>query len=221
MSAQQPTPTSPGSFWNQRYSEPGFAYGTAPNDFVCETVQHFPSGGRVACLAEGEGRNAVFIAEQGHDVLALDISDVGLAKARLLAAQRGVPLETEVCDLSQWTPSPDSYDAIVSIWAHLPAHIRASLHQRCVRALRPGGIFVLEAYTPAQIALNTGGPRDVSLLMTSEVLAEELAGLEFVVLREIVRTIDEGPYHRGDSAVVQVLATKPSASLSSPTGHNS
>lgn len=197
-----------GAFWNQRYAEPGFAYGTCANDFLRAQVNSLPPRCRVVCLAEGEGRNAVFLAAQGHDVLALDVSEVGLAKARELASQRGVTIRTEVCDLSLWIPEADSIDAIVSIWAHLPSPARAALHARCVAALAPGGVLLLEAYTPSQLEKNTGGPRDASLMMTAELLRLECEGLDFEILREVERMIDEGPYHRGESSVVQVLAKK-------------
>ena len=161
-------------------------------------------------LAEGEGRNAVWLATQGLDVLAVDQSAVGLAKARTLAAERGVTLRTQVADLATFDLGTTRWDVIVSIWAHTPPSIRKPLHRRCVEALRPGGLFLLEAYTPAQIALGTGGPKDEAMLMTLAGLREELAGLAFEVGLETVRSVQEGRYHQGESAVVQVVACKPS-----------
>lgn len=202
-------PRDPAAFWNERFAADGFAYGTEPNDFVRECAPSLPAAGRVACIAEGEGRNAVFLAMHGHDVLAIDISDVGLAKAARLAADRGVNIRTEKADLAQWTPASGSLDAVVSIWAHLPPPVREPLHRRIVDALRPGGVLLLEAYTPAQVALGTGGPRDAALMMTAEALRHELVGLEIVHLAERERDVHEGPWHNGRSAVVQLLARKP------------
>lgn len=197
--------------WNERYSEEGFAYGTAPNDFLVEQRSRLPSNGTCLALADGEGRNGVWLAGLGLEVTAVDLSEVGLTKAKRLAEEAGVRITTQVADLGVFDLGEASWDAIVSIWAHVPAPLRASLHARVVRALRPGGVFVLEAYTPAQIALGTGGPKDPSMLMTLAGLREELAGLEIENGEERERMIDEGKYHQGKSAVVRLVARKPSA----------
>jgi len=191
--------------WDKRYSEPGYAYGTAPNDFLVSVVDRIPKG-RVLCLAEGEGRNAVYLAGLGYDVVAVDASPVGLQKTRDLAGSRGVHIETVHADLADFTIRPGTYTGIVSIWMHLPSALRAPLHAQVVHALRPGGAYVLEAYTPAQPALGTGGPKDRDRLMDGATLREELAGLDLEVCRELERSVDEGLYHKGRSAVVQVLA---------------
>jgi cyclopropane fatty-acyl-phospholipid synthase-like methyltransferase len=198
----------PRSFWDQRYSEPGYAYGQEPNDFLREQAGRFPRGGKILCLAEGEGRNAVFLAGLGFEVTALDQSAVGLVKARALAGERGVALRTERMDLADWAPAPGSWDGIVAIWAHLPPPLRRQVHERASLALRPGGQFLLEAYTPRQLRFGTGGPRDPELLMEPAGLREEFPGLGIEILREVERDIVEGPYHQGRSASVQVLARK-------------
>lgn len=192
--------------WDQRYAEAGFAYGTEPNDFLRSVEGRLR--GEVLCLGEGEGRNAVWLAGRGLSVTAVDQSSVGLAKARELAAERGVVIDTAVADLAVFDLGEARWDGIVSIWCHLPAPLRAALHRRVVRALRPGGVFVLEAYTPAQLAFGTGGPRVVDLLVPPEVLATELEGLSLEV-RATEREVHEGKYHDGRSAVVQVLGVKP------------
>lgn len=193
--------------WDERYSAVGFAYGTEPNDFLVEQAEQLKAP--VLCLAEGEGRNAVFIASKGLAVLGVDQSAVGLAKAQRLAQSRGVTIQTEVADLTRYDLGKERYGSIVSIWAHLPPAERAQLHQRCVVALRPGGTFILEAYTPDQIPLGTGGPQVPALCMTRDLLAAELAGLELVIAREVRREVLEGPFHTGPSATVQILARKP------------
>jgi SAM-dependent methyltransferase len=194
--------------WNERYSEAFASYGTEPNEFLREVADRIPDG-PVLCLAEGEGRNAVFLAGRGHAVTAVDLSDVGLANAAKLAQERGVEITTVVADLASYDPGEERWAGIVSIWAHLPSPVRARLHAACVRALRPGGAFVLEAYTPRQLERpGRGGPPVVELLMTAEALREELAPLRIERCAEIDREVSEGRYHQGPSATVQVLAFK-------------
>jgi SAM-dependent methyltransferase len=130
--------------WNQRYSAEHYVYGTEPNDFLAASLEQLPTG-RVLCLAEGEGRNAVFLAALGNQVTAVDASSVGLAKARRLAAKHGVEIETLTCDLAELEIEPGAWDLIVSIFAHTPAPLRADLHRRVATGLRPGGVFLLEA----------------------------------------------------------------------------
>jgi SAM-dependent methyltransferase len=142
-------------------------------------------------------------------VLAQDISPVGLDKARALAASRHVAIETLCCDLADYGPPHASFDLVVAIWMHLPPPLRAVTHRRAVAALRPGGHLILEGYTPRQLAFGTGGPPSEALLIEPEVLRRELAGLGLLVLQERERWIEEGPYHRGQSAVVQALGRKP------------
>jgi hypothetical protein len=194
--------------WDERYGEEGFAYGTEPNDFLVEVVDQIPAG-PVLCLAEGEGRNAVFLAGRGHSVLAIDQSAVGLDKARVLAARRHVPIETQVTDLAAFEFEARHFAGIVSIWAHLPPELRRKVHEQCVEALIPGGVMVLEAYTPAQVGRGTGGPPNPALCMTAEGLRAELTGLYFEILVERERQVSEGKYHNGVSAVVQMVARKP------------
>ncbi len=194
--------------WDERYSEPGFAYGTEPNDFLRERAAQLEPG-RTLSLAEGEGRNAVFLAGLGHRVTAVDASAVGLDKARRLAAERGVTMETRVADLAAFDIEPGAWDNIVSIFCHLPPEVRRRLHRAVVAGLRPGGLLLLEAYTPAQIALGTGGPPVPELTMTLDALREELEGLTFLHAIERERDVVEGRYHTGRAAVVQVLARRP------------
>jgi SAM-dependent methyltransferase len=191
--------------WDERYAEPGFAYGTRPNDFLAEVIDRLPAG-RALCLAEGQGRNAVFLAERGFDVEAIDQSPVGLARANELAAERGVQITTRAQDLAQLQLEFGSWDVIVSIFAHVPPPIRRHVHQQVRGALKPGGAFVLEAYTPDQVGRGTGGPPVAELTMTTAGLAEELAGLRFDHAVELERDVVEGRYHTGRAAVVQVLA---------------
>lgn len=195
--------------WDERYATGEYVYGTAANDFVQAQLQALPLGGHVLCLADGEGRNGVFLAQQGMHVTSVDRSAVGLAKARALAKERGVAITTVVADLSEYNLGQECWDGIVSVFCHVPADVRRSLHQRVVRAMRPGGMFLLEAYTPKQLEFRTGGPPTADLLMTAEGLKTELDGLDILLCHEITRDIHEGRLHDGRSAVVQVLARKP------------
>jgi SAM-dependent methyltransferase len=195
------------SFWDQRYAEDGFAYGEAPNDFVVEQVAALRSP--VLSLGEGEGRNAVFLAERGLDVTAVDQSPVGLEKAAALAAARGVKIRTVTSDLAHFAIEPGAWGSIVSVWCHLPPALRARVHADVVRGLAPGGTFLLEAYGPEQLRYDSGGPRDRAQLPSLDELLAELAGLEVRIGVEKVREVHEGKYHNGPSAVVQLLLRKP------------
>jgi len=194
--------------WDERYGEPGYAYGTEPNEFLEQMAKRLVPG-RCLCLAEGEGRNAVFLAGLGFEVTAVDASKVGMAKAAQLAQQRDVQLDTVVSDLAHYRVEPDQWDLIVSIFCHVPVEIRRPLHRAVVAGLRPGGMLLLEAYTPRQLELGTGGPKMLELTMQLADLQEELAGLEFLHAVETEREVIEGRYHTGRGAVVQVLARRP------------
>lgn len=194
--------------WDQRYNTPDYVYGTEPNDFLASAIEELPIG-QALCIAEGEGRNAVFLAEHGHQVLAVDSSAIGLEKAARLAAERGVRIATEVTDLAHFDVEADSWDTVISIFAHVPPAIRKPLHKKIVGGLRSGGVLLLEAYTPAQVGLGTGGPPLPELTMTLAELRQELLGLHFIHAVEQEREVIEGSLHTGRGAVVQVLAVKP------------
>jgi SAM-dependent methyltransferase len=196
------------AFWDQRYSSATYCYGIEPNDFVVRCAPQIPPG-PVLCLGEGEGRNAVFLARRGHAVTAVDQSAVGLDKARQLAAGHGLELTTVTADLGAFPIAPGAWSAIVATFVHLPPAMRASVHRAVAAGLRPGGVFILEAYTPAQVRHRTGGPVNLpELLMTLAALRPELAGLEFLVGQELEREVVEGTGHTGRGAVVQVLARR-------------
>jgi SAM-dependent methyltransferase len=191
--------------WNARYSRPGFVYGTEPNDFLVSEASRIPPG-RVLSLGEGEGRNAVYLAGLGYDVFAVDGSPVGLRKARQLAAQRGVDIRAVAADLSNFELAPLAWEGIISIFCHLPPQVRRHVHRQVVRGLRPGGVFILEAYTPKQLDFGTGGPPTADLLLSLDDLRLELVGLELLVAREMERQVLEGSHHTGRGHVVQVVA---------------
>ncbi len=196
--------------WNERYSSKEYAYGTEPNTFLAANFQHLPKG-RVLSMAEGEGRNAVFLAQQGYAVTAVDGSQVGLDKAQVLAETRGVKLECICADLADFDLGVGAWDAIISIFCPLPPAIRQALYRKVLAALKPGGVFLLEAYTPDQIKHGTGGGKSVELMQTAATLRAELPGLDFVHLVELERDVVEGIFHTGLGAVVQAIGVKPAA----------
>jgi SAM-dependent methyltransferase len=195
--------------WDERYAPAEYFYGTEPNDLLREHVARITPGAAVLSLGEGEGRNAAFLAAQGHHVLALDQSAVGLGKARRLAALRGLSIGTLAVDLATYRIEPGAWDAIVSIWCHLPSALRGRVYADVVAGLRPGGLFLLESYTPGQIRFGTGGPKDPDLMPTLAQLRMELPGLLFEYAVERERDVREGAGHCGPSAVVQVVAKRP------------
>jgi len=196
------------SMWEARFDTDAYLYGTEPNDFLRASVADLPTG-TALCLAEGEGRNAVFLAELGFEVYSVDLTEAGVAKTRRLAHDRGVQVDASVGDLATFDIGVERWDLIVSIFAHMPATVRRNLHQRVVAALKPGGVLVLEAYTPDQIGRGTGGPSVAEMTMSLDTLADELAPLEFQHAVELERNVIEGAGHSGVGAVVQLVARKP------------
>jgi SAM-dependent methyltransferase len=196
-------------FWDDRYGTTEYLYGTEPSDFLAERWSTLLSGGEVLCLADGEGRNGVFLATKGMRVTGVDSSAVGLVKAARLAAERRVPYDTIVADLGTWDVGDARWDGIVSIWAHLPAPIRAALHPRLARALRPGGILLLEHYHPRQLGYGTGGPPDATMMLTLEELEAAFTGWTKLHTFEGERVVVEGSGHGGKSYVTQAILEKP------------
>jgi SAM-dependent methyltransferase len=201
---------TPKQRWEERYGgSDAYVFGTEPNDFLRAHVSSIRAAGSVLCLAEGEGRNATFLASQGFTVSSVDLSVAGVAKTRRLAAERHVTVDAVVGDLASADLGAQRWDAIVSIFAHVPPAVRRDLHRRVVRALVPGGVFLLEAYTPEQIGRGTGGPQVPELTMTLAALRVELAGVDLIHAQELERVVVEGPGHTGPGHVVQVIARRP------------
>jgi 2-polyprenyl-3-methyl-5-hydroxy-6-metoxy-1,4-benzoquinol methylase len=191
-------------FWNERYATTKYLYGTEANTFLVENVHLLR--GPVLSLSEGEGRNAVFLASRGLHVLGVDCSEVGLEKAKSLAKSRGLVIETEVADLDEYQPKERHFGSVVSISAHLPSFIRSKLYPLIERALKPNGMILLEAYSENQLARNTGGPKDIDMLMTVEKLRREFPNLTPILAREIEREVSEGEGRTGMASVVQFVA---------------
>ena len=193
--------------WDERYSAEGYAYGTTPNTFLEENFNCIPKG-KILSLAEGEGRNAIFLAKQGYSVTAVDASIVGLNKARNLAKENEVVVEFIHADLAAYNLGENKWDGIVSIFCPLPSSLRKDLYKKVIAGLKRNGVFLLEAYTPDQLKHGTGGGNSVDLMQSKESLSRELAGLKFKHLIELERSVIEGRYHTGVGAVVQAIASK-------------
>jgi 2-polyprenyl-3-methyl-5-hydroxy-6-metoxy-1,4-benzoquinol methylase len=186
------------NFWDQNFSIDGYKYGTAPNAFLVEQQQRFQPGSAVLVPGDGEGRNGVWLAQQGHRVTAMDGSAVGLHKAQALATERGVAVQTVLGDLADWTPEPCSFDAVVLVFVHLPPAVRVGAHRRLAAALRPGGWLLLEGFHPQQLQHRSGGPKDPAMLFTPELLRDDFARLlEEELAWEGEVALDEGPGHQG------------------------
>ena len=190
--------------WNQRYDTEAYVYGTEPNEFLKQQVGKLPTG-KILCLADGEGRNSVYLATLGYDVTAVDSSAVGLAKAEKLAAEKGVTITTQVADLADYDLGQGQWQGIVSIFCHLPPPLRKQVHGNINAALADGGVFLLEAYTPEQLQHGTGGPPNAAMMMTTAELPTELAGLHIDSCNELEREVVEGEGHSGTGAVVQLI----------------
>ncbi len=193
--------------WDERFSNDEYAYGTEPNDFLKAHFSAIPKG-KVLSLAEGEGRNAVFLAQMGYSVTAVDNSKLGLEKASKLAKKNNVEIELIHADLTQFDLGIEKWDGIVSIFFPLIAKLRKPLYKQVTKSLKKKGAFLIEAYTPEQIHFNTGGGNSIELMQSKQTLSSELTGLTFDHLDEVKRNIFEGCYHNGLSSVVQAIAHK-------------
>jgi SAM-dependent methyltransferase len=201
------TPADP-AFWDAKYGGADFLYGTRPNAFVTGQAWRLPPGGRVLMAGDGEGRNGVWLAEQGHRVVSVDFSPRALQKATRLALDRGVRLTTICADLTDWDWPEGTYDAAVAIFLHVMPAARRPVHRAMLHAVRPGGLVLVEGFAPDQLRYGTGGPKDPSMLHPAEALADDFAGAEILELEEAVVTLGEGPGHQGPAAVTRLAARR-------------
>ena len=196
-------------FWNERYSGEDFFYGTEPNAFLTSLSHLIHPGQSVLAVADGEGRNGVWLARQGLEVTAVDFSPVAAEKASKLAAQSGVQVHHEISDLLAWNWGENRFDAIVAIFIQFAAPAeRRKLNELMRRALKPGGILILQGYRPKQLEYKTGGPSSLENLYSAETLREEFSAMEILHLREHDEEICEGTGHCGMSALVDMVARK-------------
>jgi len=194
--------------WDDRYADTDYLFGTAPNDFLKSIVDRLTPNSRVLCLADGEGRNGVYLATQGHQVTAVDQSRVGLEKANKLAEQKQISIKTVNADLAEYDLGIESWDCIVSIFFHIPSAVRAHIYPRIITALKPGCALILESYTPEQLNHDTGGPRISDLMLTKNELAQHFSQMHIEHLQELEREVIEGTGHTGLASVVQLFALR-------------
>ncbi len=193
--------------WDQRYAAQEYVYGTEPNNFLKEKLTLLKPG-RILFPAEGEGRNAVYAASLGWQTDAFDLSVEGQKKALLLADTKGVTINYTIESLDNWHPVADQYDCITLIFVHLPDGLRQQVHHAVIRALKPGGILILEAFTLKQLTRASGGPKTADMLYTSEMLQDDFKLLSSVETYETLVTLDEGPLHQGLAEVVRLSGFK-------------
>ena len=205
-----PAFTDPAGTWNRRFETEGFLFGSEPNEWLREHAGVWAPGQRVLSVADGEGRNSVWLARRRLVVDAFDIAEVGVAKARRLAADAGVSVNFAVADVDGFSWPEAAYDGVAAIFVQFAdPPLRQRMFERIVRSLRPGGTLVLQGYTPKQLEYRTGGPPILSHLYTGEMLREAFAALQIVELREYEADLTEGSGHRGRSALVGLVARKP------------
>ena len=195
--------------WNKRFEGEDYVFGTEPNAYLREQAAYWSPGSRLLCVADGEGRNSVWLATQGMMVDAFDISEVGVAKARKLAAANGVSVDYVVADCDSWPWPTETYDGVAAIFVQFadPA-MRQRLFANIVRSLKAGGILVLQGYSPKQLEYKTGGPSLQSHLYTEDLLRAAFAATEILELRAYDTDLTEGTRHRGKSALIGMVARR-------------
>ena len=193
--------------WDERFDTEDYVYGRKPNNFLTEQANKIPKG-RVLSLAEGEGRNAVYLAGLGYEVTALDASKVGLKKTQKLAKESGVRVHTLHTDIAHYVIEPQSWQGIIAIYCHLPSDLRRRIHREIVAGLAPGGVYIMESFSKDQLRYGTGGPREPDRLVDIEMMKRELQGLKFQHALKTERHLDEGEHHSGLASLVQVVGVK-------------
>jgi SAM-dependent methyltransferase len=197
-------------FWDTRYATEAYIFGTAPNVFLARQAARIRPGMRALAIADGEGRNGVWLAEQGAQVHAIDISPFALDKAKKLAAARGVAIDTEQADALDWRWPASAYDVVVAIFIQFaPPPARDRIVAGIRRTLAPGGLLILQGYAPKQIEFGTGGPPDPAHMYTTELLRGWFGDWDILHLAEHESFISEGTHHHGRSALIDLVARKP------------
>lgn len=194
-------------FWNERYAQEEYAYGLQPNVFFKDAIVEIPKG-KLLFPAEGEGRNAVFAAQLGYEVYAFDTSKEGKIKADKLAQKYGVTLNYSVGDLEILNYTESYFDAVILIYAHVPAEIRTAFCEQLLRLLKPNGQIIFEGFSQEQLNYTSGGPKNSEMLFSEAQLKNDFPNVSFDFLTTEVISLDEGKYHQGLGSVVRFRAKK-------------
>lgn len=195
--------------WQERYSSPDYLFGKAPNYFLASCRPLLPKSGKVLAVADGEARNGVWLAEQGLDVLSLDFSEAAQAKAAVLAKERGVSIKLVHADVHAWDYPPDAFDVVVEIFTQFSTPSERTRKWAGMRkALKSGGLLILQGYTPKQLQYGTGGPKEIENLYTRAMIEQAFGDLHDVAITEEEREIHEGTAHGGMSAVIGLTGRK-------------
>ena len=195
-------------FWDQKFSQHPFIYGTQPSAFLRSQAHLFRPGQTILVPADGEGRNGVWLAEQGLTVTCVDSSPVGQTKAKQLAADRNVAPTFILADLLAWDWPTARFDAVVSIFFHLYPADRPRLHKAMLNAVKPGGMVILESFRPEQLTRTSGGPPEAELMYTAPMLQADFAEADMVLLEVVQPVLDEGPIHQGVAETVRMVARR-------------
>jgi cyclopropane fatty-acyl-phospholipid synthase-like methyltransferase len=201
-------PMSEKERWETRFRAPDYVFGKEPNAFLKSQAHRLRAGGAALSVADGEGRNGVWLAEQGLDVLTIDYSPAALAKARALAAERGVRLWTEVTDVFAWRWPTNTFDVIAAIFIFAVPTQRPAFFANLKGALKPGGLLLMQGYRPEQLKYRTGGPPDAERLLTRAILEQGFGDMSEIDIHEHDSTISEGTAHVGMSALIDLVARK-------------
>ncbi len=195
--------------WDEVYANPEYVFGTEPNVFLAAQKSHLIPGQRALSVADGEGRNGVWLAQQGLDVVTVEYSPAAVEKARQLAKARGVQIDARVADVLNWDWPVAQFDVVAAIFIQFvgPAQ-RGPLLQHIKEALKPGGLLILQGYTPKQLEYKTGGPPDAENMYTAALLRETFADMKILHLAEHEAFIAEGSKHYGQSALIDMLARR-------------
>ena len=193
--------------WNERYGSDNYVYGKSPNVFFAEQLQKLDPG-KLILPCEGEGRNALYAATKGWDVIAFDQSEVGKKKALELAHQNNTAIDYKISDALDFDVPKETVDAVALIYAHFPAAIRKKIHQKAIGWLKQGGLLIMEAFTPAQIKNHSGGPKEISMLYTEAMLQEDFRPMKIELLQSIQVELKEGNLHDGIAEVIRFVGRK-------------